>query len=89
MRIEVIDQPKGLRGEHEVWVKVLANSAVDWPQVAASLSEAQQEALRGAPARPSYYYPHLVTPEEREEHGYHTEDWFVFLMPKTIPVGPA
>jgi hypothetical protein len=86
MRIEVIDQPEGLRGEHEVWVKVLANSAVDWPQVQNSLSEDQREVLAGGPKSPSYYCPHLVTPEEREEHGYLTEDWFVFLMPTPKPL---
>ena len=88
MHIEVIDQPEGLRGEHEIWVKVLANSAVDWPQVQNSLSEAQRQMMWGGPARPNYYYPHLVTPEEKEEHGYSTEDWWVFLMPAVTPMRP-
>lgn len=82
-QIEVTAQPEGLHGGPEVWVRVLSNSVVDWPEVERSLTEAQKEVLKPTARRPIDYYPHLVTAEETAEHGMSYEDWWIFTAPFT------
>jgi hypothetical protein len=81
MQIEVFDQSEGLHGGPEVWVKVLSNTAVDWQDVERALTEAQREVLKPSPRQPKNYHPHLVTVEEKAEHGYSLEDWWIFSAP--------
>lgn len=82
MKIEVFEvcdgEASSISGEREVWVKVLSNEVHDWPEVKAALTDEQAEAMCGAKVRPHTYYPHLVSADEKAEHGYAMEDWFVF-----------
>jgi len=78
MRIEVFNQSEGLHGEPEVWVKVLSNTVVDWPDVERALTSEQFEVVQPRYRKPIGYHPHLVTAEEKVEHGYSLEDWFIF-----------
>ena len=84
--IESFGQAEGLHGTPEVWVRVLSNSVVDWPDVERALNDAQREILKPSPRQPLNYYPHLVTPEEKAEHGFSLEDWWIFTAP-TDPSG--
>jgi hypothetical protein len=76
--IEVFDQNEGLHGDHEVWVKVLSNTVADWPEVKKRLTDAQEAVMKGTSSLPFKYYVHMVTPEEKAEHGYSFEDWWIF-----------
>lgn len=76
MHIEVTERSAGLHGGPEVWVKVLSAEVLDWPRVAAKLGEDDTQALRGKSLL--RYIPHHVTEEERMEHGYLVEEWFVW-----------
>ena len=92
MFIEVFDQSEGLHGGPEVWVKVLSNTVIDWPDVERALTPEQSEILKpGLQCGPVGYHPHLVTVEEKAEHGYMLEDWWIFNAPtgaiaRAIPV---
>jgi hypothetical protein len=82
MQIEVFVQSEGLHDGPEVWVKVLSNTVVDWPDVQAGLTAEQEELLKPSPARrPIDFHPHLVTAEEKADHGYSYEDWWIFTAP--------
>lgn len=89
MLVEVFDQPEGLNGGPEVWVKVLSNSVVDWPDVERRLSPEQAEILKPSIRRPIGYHPHLVTADEKAEHGMAYEDWFIFTAPVRAVVRAA
>ena len=80
--VEVFGQPEGLHGGPEVWVRVLSSTVVDWPEVEKSLTREQREILKPSRRNPINYYPHLVTSEEKAEHGYSLEDWWVFTAPQ-------
>lgn len=82
MKIEVFEQNEGLTGDREVWVRALSNTVVDWTDIKRSMSAEQLAVLAGAHEKAIRYYPHLVTPEEREEHDYSLEDWWVFPAKK-------
>lgn len=84
MQIEVITQDEGLSGEREVWVRALSRTVVDWADIKRSMSSEQLAVLAEAEEKPVRYYPHLVTPEERDEHSYNYEDWFIFRQRKVI-----
>ena len=88
LSIEVSVQPEGLHGGPEVWIKVLSNSMVDWPSVEAKLTEGQKEILKPTTRQPLDYYPHLVTAEEKAEHGFSYEDWWVFTAPLDVSGRP-
>ena len=76
MKVEVYHEESGLRGGREVWVKVLSNEAMDWPRISAHLDDETRETLKGY--KLDSWYPHPVSDEEREEHTYLTEEWFVW-----------
>lgn len=79
MEIEVFEQAEGLRGGREIWVRVLSNSVVDWPQVKSNLDAEQAELMSKASVlAPSGYFPHHPSLEERADHGYRFEDWWTF-----------
>ena len=80
MQIELFEQAEGLHGGKEVWVKVLSNEVMDLLDVKSKLTKEQHEAI-AHPARLSGYHPHLVTDEERTDHGYRFEDWFIWSVP--------
>ncbi|HKN44253.1 MAG TPA: hypothetical protein VJW23_10035 [Propionibacteriaceae bacterium] len=86
--IEVSVQPEGLHDGPEVWVKVLSHSMIDWPSVLERLTDAQKEVLQPGARRPIDYYPHLVTAEEKAEHGFSYEDWWVFTAPLDVSGRP-
>ena len=66
----------GLHGGPEVWVKVLSTEVLDWPRIAAKLDEDDTRSLRGKSLL--RYIPHHVTQEERMEHGYLVEEWYIW-----------
>jgi hypothetical protein len=74
---EKADEPS-LSGGPELWVRVLTNEMVDLPRVKAAIADDQAEIWAGYADKPSDYYPHWVTPEEKTEHGFKYEDWFIF-----------
>lgn len=76
MRIEVTQNPDGLHGGPEVWVRVLSSEVLDWPRIEAKLGEDDHQALRGKSLL--RYIPHHVTEGERMEHGFMVEDWWIF-----------
>lgn len=84
MRIEVFEQEEGLTGEREVWVRALSNSVVDLADIKRNATEEQKLLLAGAEDKPSRYYPHLMTTEEKAETGYSLEDWWIFRPKKGI-----
>ena len=79
VRVEVSEQPEGLRGE-EVWVRVLSNTVVDWPEVKQQLTAEQRELLAGASVKPVGYYPDSRTQAERSADGHKYEDYFIFSV---------
>ena len=85
MRIEASSKSEAvsLSGRREVWVHVLSNEVHDWSRVQDKLSADQAamlDALGGG--RKLSYYPHSPIPEEREEHGYNCDDWWVWSAAK-------
>lgn len=78
VQIEVFEQESGLRGGREVWFKVLSNTVVDWPDVKAKLTSEQQALLDNLDRPSMSYFPHLVSEEERADHGFALEDWWTF-----------
>lgn len=74
VQIEVFEH----RAIGEVWVKAMTNQMMDWPRIKAGLSKEQAAVVGEASSQPLKYYPHMVTADEREEHGYMFEDWFIF-----------
>lgn len=76
MRIEVTRNPDGLHGGPEVWVRVLSSEVQDWPRIEAKLNEEDAQAIAGLDLK--RYLPHVPTQEERAEHGYLSEDWWIF-----------
>ena len=84
MQIEVITQDEGLSGSSEVWVRALSGTVVDLADIKRAMSAEQLAVLAGAEEKPLRYYPHLVTPEEREDPSYDYEDWFVFRQKESI-----
>jgi hypothetical protein len=90
MQVEVFEQTAGLHGGKEVWVKALSNEVVDWPTVRAKLDDRHTDVIdrcvdhNDQRGMPKGYHPHLVTEEERMEHGYRYEDWWVFVIPKYV-----
>ena len=81
MRIEVKSKDAGLNGGPEVWVRVLSNDVHDWPSIEAKLSGPQRAMLNALGNRTLSYFPHRPTAEERAEHSYSFEDWFVWQAP--------
>ena len=79
--IEVFEQSEGLHGGPEIWVRVLSNTIVDWPSVECQLTDEQKNSLFLVNRRPLDYYPHMVTAEEKSEHGFSFEDWWTFTAP--------
>lgn len=76
MRIEVSEHEDGLNGGPEVWVRVLSTEVLDWPRVEAKLGEAEAQSIKGK--RLVSFLPHHVSEEERVEHSYSFEDWWIF-----------
>lgn len=73
----------GLSGRREVWVHVLSNEALDWPRVQDMLGAGQAAMLDNLGAgRKLAYFPHSPTSDEREDHGYAVEDWWVWSAAK-------
>lgn len=79
VQIDVFEQAEGLHGGKEVWVKVLSNEVMDLLDVKSKLTKEQHGAI--ASMRLAGYHPHLVTDDERDEHGYRFEDWWTWMMP--------
>lgn len=79
MQIE-LSQPYAEDGvPAEVWVRVRSHGVVDWPRVEAALDDTQRRTLNGInPRELKQYYPHHVSPDERAEHGYKYEEFWVF-----------
>lgn len=66
-------------GDHpELWVQVLSHDIVPLAAVKAELSEEQAKVFAGYADKPSAFYPHHVTAEERAEHGYRFDDIWAF-----------
>lgn len=80
MKIETSSKSKALSlsGKREVWVQVFSNEMHDWPSIQAKLSDAQRATLDALGPKVLSYFPHSPTAEEREEHGYSFEDFFVW-----------
>lgn len=80
MKIEAVQKASdhSLSGKPEVWVRVFSNEMHDWPRVEAKLTEAQSAILGDLGARTLTYLPHSPTADEREEHDYMFEDWYVW-----------
>jgi len=76
VRIEVTKQPEGLCGGPEVWVRVLSTEVLDWPRIESKLGEEDIQAIKGKSLL--RYLPHHVTEEERVDHAYSFEDWFIW-----------
>lgn len=71
-----------MSGGPELWVRVLSNEQVDLPRVKAAVAADQAAIWAGYADKPTDYYPHWVTPEEKLVHGFDWEDWFIF--PKVV-----
>lgn len=79
MKIEAIGKSSGLHGGREVWVHVFSNEVMDWPSVEAKLDAGQLAMLENlGDKRTLSYYPHSPDADEREEHGYPFEDFWVW-----------
>lgn len=82
MNIEAVSKGSGLNGGREVWVHVYSDEVHDWPSIEAKLDDGQRAMLENLGKRSLSYFPHSPTGEEREEHGYRFEDWFVWAATK-------
>jgi hypothetical protein len=84
VKIEVVSKNSdlSLSGKREVWVHVFANEMHDWPSIEAKLNATQRAMLQDLGQRTLSYYPHTPDREEREEHGYMFEDFFVWAGAK-------
>lgn len=84
MKVRFFEQEEGLTEQREVWLQVFSNEAVDLVDVLNALPDEQRHIMASYDSVPSRYYPHLVTPPEKAEHGYSREEWWVFLEPATV-----
>ncbi len=75
---EKTEDEGSMSGGPELWVRVLTNEQVDLPRVKAGLKADQIDTWSRYAGKPSDFYPHFVTAEERAIHGYRYEDWFIF-----------
>lgn len=82
MKIETISKSTGLNGGPEVWVHVFSNDVLDWPRIEKALTDEQRAQLEALGPRALSYYPHTAVQEEREEHGFSFEDFFVWRSTK-------
>ena len=82
MKIEAVSKDQGLHGGREVWFHVFSHEVYDWPSIEKLLSDEQRRQLDDLGPRTLSYYPHSPLPEEREEHGYLCEDFFVWSSTK-------
>ena len=83
MKIEAVSKASGLNGGREVWVRVLSNEVHDWPSVAKKMGGPQAAMLDALGiGRALSYFPHNPTGEEREEHGYSFEEFWVWRAAK-------
>ena len=82
MKIETVSKAQGLNGGPEVWVCVFANEMLDWSRIEAMLSDDDKVALSALGPKKLSYYPHIPTAEERAEHGYSFEDFWVWTATK-------
>lgn len=80
MRIEVIQQDKGINGEREVWLRVLSSELLDWPRVKAALAPDHLSEI-GVNAVPAGYYPGRPDTAEQAE-GFLYEDFWTFRKGK-------
>ena len=80
MLVEVTEQPEGLQGKSEVWVRVLSDTVVDWPEVKRQLTVEQREAMSLASEKPIAHNPDSRTDAERLADGYKYEDFFIFSV---------
>ena len=78
VKIETVSKAQGLNGGPEVWVRVFANEMLDWSRVEAMLSDDDKVALSALGPKKLSYYPHNTTAEERAEHGYSFDEWWVW-----------
>lgn len=81
MRIEAASKSEtvSLSGKREVWVRVLSNEVYDWPSVQEKLDADQAAMLEGLGlGRKLSYFPHSPVTEEREDHGYNVDDFWVW-----------
>lgn len=78
MKIEMTSKTAGLNGGPEVWVRVFSNEVLDWPRVEKLLSEEQASDLAALGPKKLSYFPHTTTAEERAEHGYSFEEFWVW-----------
>lgn len=83
MKIEAVSKSSGLGGGREVWFRVYSNEVLDWPSVEAKLNDGQRAMLENLGKRTLAYFPHSPTSEEREEHGYLVDDWWVWSAVQT------
>lgn len=82
MKIEATSKAKGLNGGPEVWFHVYSHEAMDWPSVEKNLDDGQRAMLENLGKRTLAYFPHDPTSEEREEHGFLCEDFWVWSAVK-------
>lgn len=77
MQYNISVQEAGLNGGREVWVRVLSNEVLDFPRVEKEMSAQDRSTLNSInPRKLLNYFPHLVTPEEKVDHGFSFEDWW-------------
>lgn len=85
MRIEAEAKTSGLNGGAEVWFRVLSNEVHDWPSIEKKLSGPQRVMLNSLGLKRTLsYFPHRPTAEERSEHSFSFEDWFVWQAPTKV-----
>lgn len=72
------NDPLTMSGGAELWVRVLSNEQVDLPRVRAALAADQAAIWARYADKPTDWYPHFVTPEEKLVHGFRHEDWWTF-----------
>ena len=84
---------KRLKGtRREIWVRVLANEMVNWPQVKESLGEEEQALIQSCyghrgQGTPVDFYPSFNPESEDAEEAYWKyEDWFVFEVEANKPL---
>lgn len=82
VQIEATNKYKGLNGGREVWVRVYSDEVLDWPSVEAKLTQGQMDMLEHLGRRTVQYFPHSPVPEERQDHGYMCDDFWVWSAVK-------